>query len=105
AYHEMGHAVVALALDPSEIVHKVSIIPRGIGALGYTFRRPTEDRYLMSRAELESKIAVALGGRAAEAVFFDDISTGAGDDLDKATEIARAMITRYGMEPSLGLAV
>jgi len=105
AYHEMGHATVALALGKGEVVHKVSIIPRGIAALGYTIRRPTEDRYLVGRHELETKIAVALGGRAAEMTFFDDISTGAGDDLDKATEIAKAMVTRYGMEPSLGLAV
>jgi cell division protease FtsH len=105
AYHEMGHAVAALALGSGEVVHKVSIIPRGIGALGYTMRRPTEDRYLMSRGELESSIAIALGGRAAESIFFEDISTGAGDDLDKATEIARAMVTRYGMDAGLGLAV
>jgi cell division protease FtsH len=102
AYHEMGHATVALALDKGEAVHKVTIIPRGLGALGYTFRRPTEDRYLMNRRELEVKLAMILGGRAAEAQFFPDISTGAADDLDKATEIARAMITRYGMSPTLG---
>jgi cell division protease FtsH len=105
AFHEMGHAAAALALGEKEVVHKVSIIPRGVGALGYTMRRPTEDRYLMSRGELESKIAIALGGRAAETVFFDDISTGAGDDLDQATDIARAMVTRYGMAQQLGLAV
>lgn len=108
AYHEMGHTIVALAMNsrghPTEAVHKVSIIPRGIGALGYTFRRPTEDRYLVNRMELEDKLAVALGGRASEALFFSDISTGAADDLDKATEIARAMITRYGMSDKLGLA-
>jgi cell division protease FtsH len=104
AYHEMGHAVIALAMGENEAVHKVSIIPRGIGALGYTMRRPTEDRYLMSKRELESKLAIALGGRAAETLFFDDISTGAADDLDKATEIARAMITQYGMSSELGLA-
>ncbi len=102
AYHEMGHATVALALDKGEAVHKVTIIPRGLGALGYTFRRPTEDRYLMNRAELETKLAMILGGRAAEALFFPDISTGAADDLDKATEIARAMVTRYGMSRQLG---
>lgn len=105
AYHEMGHAVVALALGEGEAVHKVSVIPRGVGALGYTLRRPTEDRYLMSRHELEAKMAIALGGRASEELFFDDISTGASDDLDKATDIARAMITRYGMSAQLGLAV
>jgi cell division protease FtsH len=105
AYHEMGHAITALALGQSEVIHKVSIIPRGIGALGYTLSRPTEDRYLMERYELEAKMAIALGGRASELRFFPDISTGAGDDLDKATEIARAMITRYGMTESLGLGV
>lgn len=104
AYHEMGHATLGLALDASDIIHKVSVIPRGISALGYTIRRPTEDRYLMSKLELETKMAVALGGRASEEIFFSEISTGAADDLDKATEIARAMITRYGMSPKLGLA-
>lgn len=104
AYHEMGHTVVALALGKDEIVHKVSIVPRSMGALGYTFRRPTEDRYLMSKRELQDKMAVALGGRAAEVLFFSDISTGAADDLDKATEIARAMITHYGMSEKIGLA-
>ena len=103
AYHEMGHALVALALGESEIVHKVSIIPRGISALGYTLRRPIEDRYLLSKRELETKITIALAGRASEMIFFNDISTGAGDDLDKATEIARAMVTRYGMDSSVGL--
>jgi cell division protease FtsH len=98
----MGHATVALALDKGEAVHKVTIIPRGLGALGYTFRRPIEDRYLMNRRELETKLAMILGGRASEMIFFPDISTGAADDLDKATEIARAMITRYGMSQSLG---
>jgi cell division protease FtsH len=104
AHHEMGHTVLALALGKSEVIHKVSIIPRGIGALGYTFRRPTEDRYLMSYGELEDKMAIALGGRAAELIYFGDTSTGAADDLDKATEIARAMVTRYGMSRVLGLA-
>jgi cell division protease FtsH len=105
AYHEMGHAVVALALGRGEVIHKVSIIPRGISALGYTLWRPTEDRYLLSKNELETKMAVALGGRASEIIFFTDISTGAGDDLDKATDIARAMVTRYGMDGKAGLAV
>jgi cell division protease FtsH len=104
AYHEMGHALVAMALPGSDPVHKVSIIPRGIGALGYTIQRPTEDRYLMSRDELENKMAVLLGGRVAEALAFDDISTGAADDLAKATDIARSMVTRYGMYEKLGLA-
>ncbi len=105
AHHEMGHAVVALAVGQGEAVHKVSIIPRGVGALGYTIRRPTEDRYLLSISELEGKMAVLMGGRAAEQMFFSEISTGAADDLDKATEIARAMVTRYGMSRKLGLSI
>ncbi len=104
AYHEMGHVLVALALPGSDPVHKLSIIPRGIGALGYTIQRPTEDRYLMSRDELENKMAVLLGGRAAETLVFDDSSAGAADDLAKATDIARNMVTRYGMYEKLGLA-
>ena len=102
AHHEMGHALVALALPHTDPVHKISIIPRGIGALGYTIQRPTEDRYLMSRAELENKMAVLLGGRAAELLVFQEITTGAADDLDKATDIARTMATRYGMYDELG---
>jgi cell division protease FtsH len=104
AYHEMGHATVALSEGELVQVQKVSIIPRGVGALGYTLQRPTEDRYLMSRGELIRKIAVLLGGRASESAFFDDVSTGAGDDLTKATDLARAMVTEYGMSPALGLA-
>jgi cell division protease FtsH len=103
AFHEMGHATVSLFLEKGETVHKVSIIPRGIGALGYTLRRPTEDRYIIDRKELESKLSILLAGRAAEAAFFKEISTGSADDLDKATEIAHAMITRYGMGLELGL--
>jgi len=102
AHHEMGHALVALALPGGDKVHKVSIIPRGIGSLGYTIQRPTDERYLMTAEELENKIAVLLGGRAAEKLIFDHLSTGASDDLAKATEIARSMVTRYGMEESLG---
>jgi cell division protease FtsH len=102
AHHEMGHALVSLALPGTGEVHKVSIIPRGVGALGYTISRPTEDRYLMTREELEAKIAVLLGGRAAEKLVFDHLSTGAADDLAKATDIARAMVTRYGMDEDLG---
>ncbi len=102
AHHEMGHALVAMSLSGSDPIHKVSIIPRGIGALGYTIQRPTEDRFLMSRAELEAKMAVLLGGRAAEQLVFGQFSTGAADDLAKATDIARAMVTRYGMDPDLG---
>ena len=102
AFHEMGHALVALAEPGADPVHKVSIIPRGIGALGYTMQRPTEDRYLMTRHELEQKIAVLLGGRAAERLVFNEVSTGAADDLAKATDIAREMVTRFGMDESLG---
>jgi cell division protease FtsH len=104
AYHEMGHALAALSLPGSDPVHKVSIIPRGIGALGYTIQRPTEDRYLMSRAELENKMVVLLGGRAAEKLIFDEVSTGAQDDLAKVTDIARSMVTRFGMDEHLGQA-
>ncbi len=102
AYHEMGHALVALSLPGTDPVHKVSIIPRGIGALGYTIQRPTEDRYLMTREELENKMAVLLGGRAAERLVFEHFSTGAADDLAKVTDIARAMVMRYGMHEKLG---
>jgi cell division protease FtsH len=102
AHHEMGHALVAAAQPGCDPVHKISIIPRGIGALGYTIQRPTEDRYLMTREELEAKMAVLLGGRSAEEVVFGQISTGAADDLSRATEIARSMVTRYGMLPELG---
>jgi len=102
AHHEMGHALVAMALPGSDTVHKVSIIPRGVGALGYTLQRPTEDRFLMTRRELENKMAVLLGGRAAESLIFDELSTGAADDLSKATDIARSMATRYGLVESMG---
>ncbi len=102
AYHEMGHALVALALPGSDVVHKVSIVPRGVGALGYTIQRPTEDRFLMTKDELLNKIAVILGGRAAEKIVFDHLSTGAADDLVRATDIARAVVARYGMDPALG---
>ncbi|SFO15453.1 cell division protease FtsH [Nitrosospira briensis] len=102
AFHELGHAMVALALPGADEVHKISIIPRGIGALGYTIQRPTEDRFLMTRAELENKMAVLMGGRAAERVVFNEISTGATDDLAKATDLARAMVLRYGMSDALG---
>ncbi len=102
AHHEMGHTLVALSLPGSDVVHKVSIIPRGIGSLGYTIQRPTEDRYLMSSHELETKMAVLLAGRAAETLVFQELSTGAADDLAKATDIARAMVARYGMAEKLG---
>jgi cell division protease FtsH len=102
AYHEMGHALVAMALPGTDPVHKISIIPRGVGALGYTIQRPTEDRYLMTREELENKMAVLLGGRAAELLVFEEISTGAADDLAKVSDIARNMVTRFGMSDKLG---
>ncbi len=102
AYHEMGHALVALAIPGSDPVQKVSIIPRGIGALGYTLQRPTDDRFLMGRQELEDKMAVLMGGRAAETLLGEDISTGAADDLAKATDIARGMVLRFGMDDRLG---
>lgn len=102
AYHEMGHALVAMSLPGVDPVHKISIIPRGIGALGYTIQRPTEDRFLMTREELENKMAVLLGGRASEHLIFEHLSTGAADDLAKATEIARSMVIRYGMDETLG---
>src|SRR5437867_6601410 len=101
AYHEMGHALVAMTLPGVDPVHKVSIIPRGIGALGYTIQRPTEDRFLMTREELENKMAVLLGGRASEWIVFKKLSTGAADDLAKVTDIARSMVTRYGMSERL----
>ncbi len=103
AYHEMGHALVAMSLPGTDVVHKVSIIPRGVGALGYTIQRPIEDRFLMTRTELENKMAVLLGGRASEVLVFDELSTGAADDLARATDIARSMVMRYGMDESLGL--
>ncbi len=102
AFHEMGHALVATALPGMDPVHKISIIPRGVGALGYTMQRPTEDRFLVTQSELENKMAVLLGGRAAEAIVFEEVSTGAADDLEKATEIARHMVTRFGMSEKLG---
>lgn len=103
AYHEMGHALVALSLPGTDTVHKVSIIPRGVGALGYTIQRPTEDRFLMTSVELEEKMAVLLGGRASEVLIFNELSTGAADDLAKATDIARSMVMRFGMDKKLGL--
>ena len=102
AYHEMGHALVALSIPGSDPIQKVSIIPRGIGALGYTMQRPTDDRFLMGRQELEDKMTILMGGRAAETILGDDISTGASDDLAKATDIARGMVLRFGMDKGLG---
>ena len=102
AYHEMGHALIALSLPGVDPVHKVSIIPRGVGALGYTIQRPIEDRFLMTKEELENKMAVLLGGRAAELIVFNHLSTGAADDLRRVTDISRSMVTRYGMSEKLG---
>ena len=102
AYHEIGHALVARALPGSDPVHKISIVPRGVGALGYTLQRPSEDRYLLTKNDLLRRIMVLLGGRAAELLVFGHLSTGAADDLARATQIARDMVTRYGMDDSLG---
>jgi cell division protease FtsH len=103
AYHEMGHALVAASLPGVDPVHKVSIIPRGVGALGYTMQRPTEDRFVLARHDLANRIAVLMGGRASEALIFDgEVSTGAADDLQRATEIALQMVTRFGMDETVG---
>ncbi len=102
AHHEVGHALVALAIPGSDTVQKISIIPRGVAALGYTLQLPTEDRFLMTRSELENRIAVLLGGRVAEEIIYHEVSTGARDDLLKATEIAKSMIKAYGMSEKLG---
>ncbi|RQH13563.1 ATP-dependent metallopeptidase FtsH/Yme1/Tma family protein [Bradyrhizobium sp. RP6] len=103
AYHEMGHALVAASLPGVDPVQKVSIIPRGIGALGYTIQRPTEDRFLLTIEELKNRIAVLMGGRASERLIFDGaISTGAADDLQRATEVAIEMVTKYGMDETVG---
>ncbi len=102
AHHEMGHALTAMALPGGEPVHKVSMIPRGVGALGYTIQRPSDDRFLMTREDLEDKMAVLLGGRAAEWIVYGRTSTGAADDLAKVTDIARDMVARFGMDPSVG---
>jgi cell division protease FtsH len=99
----MGHALVASSLSGIDVVQKVSIIPRGVGALGYTIQRPTEDRFLLAKGDLEKRIAVLMGGRAAETMIFaDDVSTGAADDLQRATEIALEMVTRHGMDEKIG---
>ncbi len=102
AYHELGHALVALSLPGTDPVKKITIVPRGIAALGYTMQVPTEDRFLMTKTELLGKIASLLGGRAAEEMIFQDISTGAHNDLAKATDIARSMVTEYGMSEKAG---
>jgi cell division protease FtsH len=103
AYHESGHALVAMNLKNVDPVNKISIIPRGIGALGYTQQRPTEDRYLMTHEELLNRLRVLLGGRVAEEIIFGDVSTGAQNDLQRATDIVRSMVMEYGMSEQLGL--
>jgi len=102
AYHESGHAIVASVLPGLDPVHKISIVQRGFGALGYTMQLPLEDRYLMQRRDLESQLAVLLGGRTAEEIALGEISTGAQNDLQRATDIARAMVTEFGMSDALG---
>jgi cell division protease FtsH len=102
AHHEVGHALLALSLPGQDQVQKISIIPRGIAALGYTLQLPTEDRFLMTEQELLDKICVLLGGRVAEEIAFGDISTGGQDDLVKATDVARSMVRSYGMSKALG---
>jgi cell division protease FtsH len=103
AYHESGHALVAMSVPTADPVNKVTIIPRGIAALGYTQQLPTEDRYLMTREELLDRLSVLLGGRVAEELVFGDISTGAQNDLQRATDIARSMVAEYGMSEKMGL--
>jgi cell division protease FtsH len=98
----MGHALVASSVPHADPVHKVSIIPRGVGALGITYQLPTEDRYILRRSELEDRIAVMLGGHAAEELVYGELSTGAHNDLERATALARAMVMRYGMSERLG---
>jgi cell division protease FtsH len=102
AYHETGHALVGLVVPGAGPVQKITIVPRGVAALGYTLNVPTEERYLMRKSELLDRIAMSLGGRVAEEIVFDDVSTGAHNDLSKATEIARTMVTQYGMDETLG---
>jgi cell division protease FtsH len=102
AYHESGHALVAALVPHADPVSKISIVPRTRGALGYTMQAPTEDRYLLSADELKDRIAVMLGGRAAEKVTFNSVSTGASDDIQRATELARRMVTEFGMSEKLG---
>jgi len=102
AYHEVGHALVALSLPGTDPVQKISIIPRGIAALGYTMQAPTEDRFLLKKTELLNRITTLLGGRGAEEIVFEDISTGAHNDLARATDIARSMVKEYGMSGKMG---
>jgi cell division protease FtsH len=102
AFHESGHAIVATVLPNLDPVHKISIVQRGFGALGYTMQLPLEDKYLLSKSDLERQLAVLLGGRSAEALVFGEVSTGAQNDLMRATDIARAMVTEFGMSDSIG---
>jgi len=103
AYHESGHTLVALSVEHADPVHRVSIIPRSVGALGHTLQLPTEERFLMTRAELRDQLTVMLGGRAAEEIIFEgEISTGASNDLERASELARQMVMRFGMSERLG---
>ena len=102
AHHEMGHALVAFSLPHADPVHKVTIIPRGVAALGMTYQLPTEDRYLLRRSELDDRIAVLVGGHVAEELVYGELSTGAHNDLERATALARAMVMRYGMSERLG---
>jgi len=104
AHHEMGHALVAASLGHADPVHKVTIIPRGVAALGMTYQLPTEERFLMTRSELDDRLAVLLGGRVAEELVYGEISTGAHNDLERATEMARLMVMKYGMSERVGLA-
>ena len=103
AYHETGHAIVAKVLPGADPVHKISIIPRGHAALGYTLQLPEQDRFLMSKSELMNRIAILLSGRVSEEIVFDDVTSGAANDLERATQIARQMVTQLGMTQSLGL--
>jgi cell division protease FtsH len=102
AYHECGHTLMAELLPTTDPVHRVSIVQRGIAALGYTLQLPTEDRYLMTKTELQDKLCVMLGGRVAEEIVFNEISTGAQNDLQRAANIARSMVTEYGMTEKFG---
>ena len=102
AYHESGHALVAWSVPDADKVHRISMIPRGIGALGYTLQLPTEDRYLLTRSELLDRVAVLVGGRVAEEIIFNEISTGAQNDLERATDIAMFMVREYGMSEKMG---
>src|SRR5207244_3066944 len=102
AYHESGHALVAYSLHGCDPVHKISIIPRGMGALGYTLQLPTEDKYITTQMELQNKLSALMGGRAAEEIVFGHLSSGAHNDLEKVSHIARRMVCEFGMNETLG---